>query len=243
MGPQDVPLDQYLALEIDGPEVSPETADVPAVLELASAFFQLVKANANEIGEIKLTNLQIVDKCLAIIALPDNLELARNCAEEAVRQIAGSDPPRGGGEYVTRARNAIKHMPSDHHARVLAGPWHRDVTIEQSPIPEPLDSVLAIRAVPIRVGGSRPAVRFRSEIEDEFTLATTQTVAREIGQHLYREVDIDAIVRRDADGTIIGGKLISFDSVMDEDPRAAWSEWFQSVGVDDVTAEKPVELS
>lgn len=239
MGSHDVPsdIDRYLVLEIDGPGVSPETADAPYVLELAAAFFQLVKANANESGEIRLTDLRIVDKCLAVLALPDNLEFAKMCAEDALRQIAEGEPPRGGGEYVTRARNAIKYMPSDHRAKVWVGSWRRDVVVEPNVIPEPLDAVLAIRATPIRVGGSRPAVRFRSDLEEDFTLTTSKTIACDIGKYLYKEIDIDAVVHRDSDGLIINGKLTSFEPVVTGDPRAAWIEWYRSVGSDDASPE------
>ncbi len=223
-----------MVLEIDGPGVHPETADVPAVLELAAAFFQLVAANANEAGGIKLTNIKIYDKCLAIAALPDRLDLAKTCAQYAVEQISGGEVPKGCGKHVERARAAIIHLPTDHHVKVLVGPWHGNVVAEKQRSAEPINETISIRAIPIRIGGNRPAVRFRCELEDEFTLMATQEQARDIGSCLYREIDIDASVQRDAEGTIVGGQLVSFERLSESDPRPAWREWFCSVGGDDI---------
>lgn len=228
-------LDQYVVLEIDGPGVSPKTVDAPALLEFAAAFFQLLKANADETAEpLSLTHVQVIDKCAAVIVMPDNLELARACADEAVRQVAGSDPPKGAKELVGRVHSALRQLPSEQRARVLIGSWLRHIVTELAATADPLDSILAIRATPIRVGGSRPAVRFRSHLERDFTLDTTREIARSIGAHLYREVEIEATVRRDADGSIGSGRLRSFEPVATGDPRPAWQEWFRSVAGDDL---------
>jgi len=227
-------LDQYVVLEIDGPGASPETVDAPALLEFAAAFFQLLKANADEAAEpLSLTHVQVIDKCAAVIVRPDNIALARACADEAIRQVAGSDPPRGLGQLVNRVQAALRQLPSEQRAQVLIGPWRRHVLTEPDTTAQPMDSILAIRATPIRVGGRQPAVRFRSYLEEDFTLNTTREVARLIGTHLYREVEIEATVRRAADGTIDGGRLVSFEPVETGDPRAAWREWFRSVGGDE----------
>lgn len=236
------PLDQCLVLEIDGPGVHPETADVPAVLELASAFFQLVVANADEVGGIKLTNIQIQAKCLAIAALPDRLGVAKTCAQHAIIQIAGGEAPKGCGKYVERMRAAIIRLPTNHSVKVLAGPWRGSVVAEKLRPEEPISETISIRAIPIRIGGNRPAVRFHCESEDEFTLTATQQKAREIGPYLYREIDIEALVQRDADGAIVGGQLVSFEPLSESDPRPAWREWFRSVGGDDIDFDDRSEL-
>jgi hypothetical protein len=231
-------LDQYVILEIDGPGVSPETLDAAALLEFAAAFFQLVQVNASENGGLTLTDVRIIDKCAAVLARPDRLELAKDSAEEAVRQIAGfGDIPKGGTAYVERARASVRLMPKEQRAKVLVGAWHRDVVAQTDMPPEPLDAILSVRATPIRIGGSRPAVRFRSDLEADFTLSTTQEIARRIGAYLYREVDIEGVVHRAADGTIADGRLNSFEPVSTSDPRPAWREWFRSVGGDELADE------
>lgn len=234
MRPDNRDLDRFVVLEIDGPGASPELLDAPALLEFAAAFFQLLKANADDSEEpLVLNHVAIIDKCAAVIALPDRLDVAKACAEDAVRQIAGGEPPKGGVALVERARASVRRLSSEQRAKVIVGPWRREVVAAPSSIPEPLDSILSIRATPIRVGGRRPAVRFRSDMEEDFTLDTTQDIARSIGVHLYREVEIDALIRRATDGTISAGKLNAFEPVETGDPRPLWREWFRSVGGDE----------
>jgi hypothetical protein len=229
-----------VVLEIDGPGATPSDVDAAALLEFAAAFFQLLKANAEEHEEtLSLTHVMIVDKCVAVVARPDRIDVAKRCADEAVRQISGGEPPKRGTALVDRARASVRRLPAEQRAKVFVGPWHRDVVAEPSKDPEPLDSILSIRATPIRIGGRKPAVRFRSDLEDDdFTLETTQEIARKIGAHLYHEVEIDAIVRRGSDGAIEKGKLNTFEPVETGDPRPAWREWFRSVGGDELGDEE-----
>lgn len=239
MKPENLDLSEYVVLEIDGPEAHPQTLEAPAILELAAAFFQLLMANADDDGErLSLTNVAILDKCVAIVARPDRFDVARMCVDDALRQISGSDPPKGGAVFVDRTRAAVRRLAPELHAKVIFGTWSRDVVVDGEEAAEPLDSILSIRAIPIRIGGRRPAVRFRSELEEDFTLDTTKDLARSVGAHLYREIDIEAAVRRAADGSIFSGRLTSFDLVETGDPRPAWRDWFLSVGGDESDDER-----
>lgn len=239
MKPENLDLSRYVVLEIDGPDVSPQTLEAPAFLELAAAFFQLLIANADDDGErLSLTDVRIIDKCVAVIARPDRFDVAHMCVTDALRQISGGDPPKGGAVFVERTRVAVRRLAPELHAKVLLGTLHLDIVVDADAATEPLDSILSIRATPIRIGGRRPAVRFRSDIEEDFTLDATQDVARAVGAHLYREVDIDAMVRRAADGSILSGRLTSFEPVATGDPRPAWRAWFRSVGGDESDDER-----
>jgi hypothetical protein len=231
--PPDFDPNLYVVLEIDGPGVHVASVDDPGLLELAAAFFQLLRVNASEsAGALALTDVRIFDKCAAVAAKPDRFDLAKDCIEDVVRQIAGADPPRGGIEFATRARFAVRRLPPECSVEVSVGALHRDVVALSSILQEPLDSMLSIRATPIRTGGRNAAVRFTSDMEEDFTLDTTRAIARDIGAHLYSEVDIEGTVRRALDGTIASGRLISFEPVESGDPRPAWREWFHSVGGD-----------
>jgi hypothetical protein len=223
-------LDGYVLLELNGPNVSPATVDVPSFLDLAASFFQLVKANSDEMAaDLRLTGIEIIDKCAAVRARPDAVDVAKECAELALRQIGGDAAPRGAAQHVERARAAVRALPADHCAKVLIGPWRRSIVVRPDDAIAPLDEVLAIRAEPIRAGGKRPAVRFRSFLEEDFTLEVTAEQARALGAILYSEVEIEARISRDAEGYIDGGRLLSFEPIDEGDPRPAWLEWFKRV--------------
>lgn len=229
--PPGIDLNQYLVLEIDGPGATVASFDAPALLEFAASFFQLVRLNAGDSDEpLALTDVRVFDKCAAVAVKPDRLDVAKECAHSSVRQIAGTEPPpKGGTALVARARSAVGRLPTEQRAKVLVGAWEKDVVSVLSVIHPPLDSILSIRATPIRIGGRRTLVRFASDLEDDFTLEATKRLARELGPHLYSEVAIEARIRRAPDRSIESGTLVAFWPVQGGDPRPAWLEWYRSV--------------
>lgn len=87
----------------------------------------------------------------------------------------------------------------------------------------PPRSSISLRAKLVRVGGVEPAARFEARAEDAFTLDVSEEAARALAQHLYREVDLVAVVDRSADGSIESGRLVQFEVLdADTDPRVAW---------------------
>lgn len=232
MRKNDQTLERRIVLEIDGPGVSPETVDAPVVLDLAASFFLLVRGNAAEATQaISLRGLEVIDKCMGIAVPVDAPELVWPYVEEARRQLLGQQmAPRGLGSIVERGRAALRKLPHGQTARVLLGERHSNLALDDGSDQQPLDSILSVRAVVMRVGGRSPAVRFVSQFEDEpFTLQVSRKLARELGSMLYQEVDIEARVSRDADGKIERGKLERFDPVDGGDPRPAWRDWFKAV--------------
>jgi hypothetical protein len=229
---QTAELDHDLVLSVDGPGVRRASVDVPLFLELCASFFQLVKANASEDAvSLDLTGIRLVDKHSAALAAGvSSAALARASAEQALRQIAGDDAPRGLARLADRARSAVSRLPEGHTAKVVAGPWVRPIVVSRSQDLGPFDAILAIRAVPLRVGGKKPAARFQSRLEGEFTLDTKADQARALGAHLYEEVEIVAKVARDPDGNIESGYLESFACVAPEGPATAWRAWYQAIG-------------
>ena len=199
------PLDpQHVLLELDGPGVSPQSVDAPAFLRLASAFFRLLKGNATASQrQLSLSSLEVIDKCVALSVGSDNPEGARVCAVEALRQIGGEDPPRGLQQLAEEARASVRELPEGQRAKVIIGPWSHAVPAPPPAPASPLDSLLSIRAVPLRAGGKRPAVRFMSQFEEDFTLFVTEDQARTLGSLLYNEVEIEAVISRDPAGRIV----------------------------------------
>ncbi|MEZ4295059.1 MAG: hypothetical protein R3B70_08770 [Polyangiaceae bacterium] len=232
MGRRQATRRQFL-LEVDGPNVSPETVDASRLLELAAATFALLHANARGAGlAISLRGIEVHDKCVAIASNIERTGVIRDIAKKVAAQIDGTeDAPPGLQTQVERARAARRALDGELRASLHVGTWKRELGLEhESPPTQPLDSILSIRAVPIRAGGVQPVVRFRSSLEDEFTLRVTREQARAIGGLLYQQVDLEARVARGPEGAIVDGKLEHFDRVEAGDAEAAWRDWYYSVG-------------
>ncbi|MDC0722550.1 hypothetical protein [Nannocystis bainbridge] len=229
--PSVVPPDRLL-LELDGPGLEPSTVKTATLLELAAAFFALVEANAEmQEKSLDLVGLEVFNKCVAIAAKPSDLRFAREMAELSRRQIGGSEElPRGTKERVDRARNAMRRLAPGEVARVQIATWSRPLKAIEQDVAPPLDSLLSIRARPIRIGGKQPIIRFESRLEEDFSLQTDQTTARKLGPYLYREIEIEAKVSRDLDGTIATGRLMNFEPLdEDVDPQRVWRDWYRAV--------------
>ncbi len=224
-------LDDRLMLELDGPGLEPGNVSPLKVLELAASFFSLVDGNAHAQGvTLELSGLEILNKCVAVAVRADNLVLARRLADLSRHQISGrEEPPQGFRDHISRARAAMRHLSAGETVRVQVGAWSRPISSIESDLAPPLDSWLAVRAMPIRIGGKQPVVRLESALEDEpFSLRTTHEMARTLGPYLYRAIDIEARISRDFDGLVATGELVSFDPVdEDADPVEAWRGWYR----------------
>lgn len=225
-------LDDRLLLELDGPGIEPGNVSPLKVLELAASFFALVEGNARaQDTALQLTGLEILNKCVAVAVRTNNLTLAKRLADLSRHQISGrEEPPQGFREHVSRARAAIRHLGAGETVRVQVGAWSRPLSNVETDAVPPLDSWLSIRTRLIRIGGRQPVVRLESLLEDEpFSLRISQEMARTLGPHMYRELDIEAQISRDADGLIAQGELMSFEPVdEDADPIDAWRAWYQA---------------
>ena len=235
-----------LRVEIDGDGVNPDTVDARSTLELASAYFDLLVRVARLRGaEVELKGLQVVSKCIALATVPTSLPEAREAAAEAQDYVAGREEPHGVVVAVRRVRDAVRALPLGHVAKVIIGPWQRQLPRDGDvPRVPPYASVM-VRARPVRVGGTNPRVRFKSESEEtEFSLEVTEEQARELGSLLYREVDIAATVWRDENDAIRGGRLEDVFAVADahDDLRTVMRRWLKENApqwddIDDIEAE------
>src|SRR6266496_3330827 len=81
-----------LAIEFDGPSVSPENLDARAALELVTAYLDLLTAIATDAGqEIRFTGLHVKDKCAAITTETSAPKLTRRAASAAAKIIQAPD--------------------------------------------------------------------------------------------------------------------------------------------------------
>jgi len=225
-----------LKVEVDGPDAAPETVDARLMLELASAYIDLVTGIANELDvPLVLRGLRIEDKCVAVtVPHVEPADLFQRLANVALEVL--KDP--NDDSYPTlrrRLATALGKLPEGYSSKVLYGDWAAELEV-----PQRLDrlpaSRITLRVIPKRVGGARPRVWLTAASEEmPFTLDVDVAVARELGQQLYKPIDAELVVNRAVDGRIAGGKLVSFATLDDVDVDLAlrvWRDWFTQVASD-----------
>ncbi|MFN0248751.1 MAG: hypothetical protein ACKV2T_17815 [Kofleriaceae bacterium] len=223
-----------IVLRVDGGGWHPSTADPGAILTLAAAYVEGLRAvaKASEL-QFTLKGVTIRDECVAIGIGVDRVAPAIEAAKELSTALLTRASLQGTSMVVERIRAALQSLPPNVSATIKVGKrWQRKLEPDAGPaLSEPVGELTTLRARPIRAGGVTPAVRFSAEGEREFTLPCTEELSRELGAHLYREVEIEASIIRTADGHIEDGQLIGFAVVnTDEEPAEAWERWFKING-------------
>jgi hypothetical protein len=229
------PGTKEIVLRVDGGGWHPSTADPGAVLTLAAAYVEGLRAVAKT-SELKFTlrGVAIRDECVAIGIGVDRVSAVIDAAKELSSALVSRTHAQGTSMVIDRIRSALQALPNEVSATVKVGKrWQRKLEPDGGNTePEPIGELVTIRARPIRAGGVAPAVRFAADDEpQDFTLPCTEELSREIGAHLYRDVEIEASIIRSADGHIEGGQLHSFVAVdTGQDPAEAWQRWFKING-------------
>jgi hypothetical protein len=235
-------------VELDGEGVSPDTVDALAMLRVAESYLSLV-AKLGQLREmpVTMTGLQIVDKCAAVQTAPTDMQRAVHFCQQATRVVTGQEPaPRGADKAAEAVREALRALPKNIRARVIAGRYAEAIVapLHQEEIRERAWEQVEIRATLVRAGGRKPVAQFLS-LDDEvlFTLdLANEEKARELGRHLYKEVDVEALIVRGLEGGIERGELLDLHVLSDSEPAEAWREWFRVnasewTEVDDVLGE------
>jgi hypothetical protein len=220
--------DDQLVVKIDG--TSPSTVDAQAALRLATSYLDLVRSLADEEGApLQFTGIEILNRSVGFAFHASAPDVAREAATRAARYVSGEEqPPRGAASATRSVKDALRHLTGQQSARVILGPWSRDLALGTVASDLPAQSSLSVRAKLIRAGGTKPAARFESPSEERpFTLYLSIDLARKIGQFLYRELDIVAKVHRDGEGIIEYGELLEFIPVADDDATTGWREWYR----------------
>lgn len=86
----------------------------------------------------------------------------------------------------------------------------------------------------LHIGGSRSRAQatFRSGSEaTEFTLDVSLVQAQRLARHLFDEVDITALIWRDAEERICGGSLEEFFPMDEGNASDAWRDWISENGI------------
>jgi hypothetical protein len=230
------PKDDELLVEIDGPGVDPSTVDPVGILSIAASYFALLQELADDQGiELKLTGIEVRDKCAAVVCHTADRGAARELTGRITAYVSGmSESPKGYRGDIETLRKAIQRLPAHQRARVVAGSgWEIPLSAHEAGDEAPPYETIHRRARPIRVGGKAPAVRFESGSEEHpFTLETSRENAQAIAGYLYQDLDIIARIHQRPDNRI-SGELIAFEPLDDGDATAAWRSWYrQNAGAD-----------
>jgi hypothetical protein len=240
-----IPLDA-LQVELDGPGAHPETVDALAFLRITESYFRLLKRAAElKAANIVLTGLSIHDKCIAAVTVPNNPQLAAFYANIAADLIDGKSSPERGLETLTQeAQVALRALPHTQKVRVKAGRLYRNLAAAEEPVAQLPWEQISTRARVLRIGGfSLPRASFAARAQGAFTLDVDESDLPKLGAHVWKDIELEAIVSYDAAGHIAGGRLVGFTPVAyGIDETAAWRSWFQKAApdwldVDDIRAE------
>lgn len=231
---------------LEGPGVSPATAEPLDALDAARDYFRLLRAVANEHGlEVPLVGLEVREGSLAVATrtpTPSNAQRAIGLAALYVSgQLEAGHGLKGKAQAV---RERVIGLPLGRSYRVDCDGVRVPLLAESVEEPLPPQEMVELRARLMVLGGVKDSTaRFESFSEDRtFPLRISELQARALGPHIYEELDIEALIQRDCEGFIVSGRLEGFVPMEKGDGVAAWREWFKAVGgdwdeIEDVEAE------
>lgn len=225
--------------KLDGREVTPQTVDLRALLDLAGAYFRLVAGVAKHQGApgVDLVGIEVAGGSCLLNSVADEADVLnlRSAAGMSASYLGGTaDIPRAVGPLVRAMAEAQRAFSADESADFFVGEqsfpvMSRDVPLLGEDVGALVSSSESLRCEVKRVGGEHgPNVRLTSRSEARaFTLSVNKAQAVELGKWLYRDVDVEMTVRRTLAGNIVGGTLNDFQKLEhDADPLAAMNEWF-----------------
>lgn len=236
-----------MSVEIRGQDLDPAHFDVLSGLAYVNAYLELIVGLA-EVNDERITfrGLRIEAGSVAFKVDVDQPAVARGLAREAADLIEGRRlAPRGLRTRVRNVNHALAKLPAGCSAHVRVGQYAVALTPPADDADAPRIEAIQLRVMVYRVGGKPPRVSVASDVEGGFTLSLREPLAERIANHLYREVDLVAMVRRAEDGRIVDGEALDFAAVEDSSPgdeADAWRRWFAVAGanwdeVDDIELE------
>lgn len=206
----------------DGDPLTPRSADPIQVLPFAAAYLESLQAMAADDDEqLSVKGIEIRKGSVEFAFGVENLTRMQHLARQVARMMPLADAP----PPIRRLRATVARLPEGVNAEVRIGAW-KDAVISSDLIEQqPLRELTTFRGELLRVGGVRPAVRFRSD-ERDFSLEASKEQLRQLGKHLYHQVEVEAEVERDELGNIIGGRVLEVEIVTEGNALNAWQQWF-----------------
>jgi hypothetical protein len=204
----------------DGDPLTPRSADPTQVLPFAAAYLESLQAMAADDDEqLAVKGIELRKGSVEFAFGVDNLTRIQHLARQVARAMPLADAP----PPIRRLRATVARFPEGINAEVRIGAWKDAVTSSDLIERQPLRELATFRGELLRVGGVRPAVRFRSD-ERNFSLEASKEQLRQLGKHLYHQVEAE--VERDELGNIVGGRVLEFAIVTEGNALNAWQQWF-----------------
>lgn len=224
-----------LGIKISGNGVTPKTVDSLLLLRLAETCLRLTirLADASSIG-LTFSGVSVKGGSAAIALTPSDPASAKLVATRALRLISNDEPaPYDMKGAIDDVRSSLRALPRTQKASFVVGEWSGALTAPTLEVTEdaPWERT-ELRVRPIRIGGTAaagPSARLVSESEAQaFNVSVSQDDARALGSALYREIDVELELCRDAHGNIEQGRVTSVTRLSEEEPLAAWRAWFET---------------
>jgi hypothetical protein len=247
---RDVVEENEVAVELDGPGVSPTTVPSVDFLAFSTAFFellqQLLKSEMDSAPAVEFMGIRVLDKCAALAIRTTDTAFTKKLADYALRLVTGEEePPDNCVSFVDEVR--LRRRATPHVTRVLVGKdWSRGVATVQAPSELRVWAENTVmRVIPVRIGGKEQStVVLEAEGESKtFTLNVSRLHVRDLARHLYEPVEAELRISRDLTGRIRSGSLLNFRPIETTDALEAWRDWYKENlshldAVEDLEAER-----
>ncbi len=214
-----------IMLEVDGEGLHPTTVPSLEFMRLATAYLELMAAVASKLKlKIVWTGAVSVDKCAAIRWTPSNYRAAAKVARESVALVSGTREREGVTTHVRGVREAVRALPKDASAQVRAGrskPMGFVVRAEATAEAGSLE-ITTLRVIVEGVGNAKaPQLTLRSFDEEKlFHVTASVEDAKRAGRAMFDEIEADLEIARDDTGSIVGGRLLSFEPLISAENEA-----------------------
>lgn len=231
---------------LEGPGVSPATAEPLDSLEAARDYFRLLRAVAEEQGlEVPLVGLEVSEGSLAVGTRTPSLGPARQAISVAALYVSGAvEPSRRVRPRVEVVRKRVVRLPAGRAYGVVCAGARTPLSAVHLEKPLPPKEIVELRARLMVLGGVKDLLaRFVTFSEGRtLPLRINEAQVRALGPHIREELDIEALIQRDAEGFIVSGRLEGFVPLEKGDGVSAWRAWFEEAGgdwneIEDVEAE------
>lgn len=230
------PEAREVALEVDAPGVHPPNVHAVYLLEAAAAYFAMLETiAAADKKDLRLSGVEIRDKCAELVSFASDAGLALLCSSRAAQLLSSADgveKVRGTQAFIERIRDAARRLGPGYRLWTRAGDTKFGIEVKDDPARGPVSEWTTIRVFLVRAGGAEPCARFTSEHCGPFTLdIQDEETARLMALHLYRPLEIEALVSRSPSGRIEGGEVKGFRPVpaaTEEQELGEWRAWFKN---------------
>jgi hypothetical protein len=220
-----------VAIELAGPGVTPETVDTAALLSVANAYVDLAIAVAAATGKtLSFTGVRVVNKCAALASPPSDKAVAIDAIKASNAIVYGKQAAPHGAEMRAKAlRKAVEDLPNGYAARVILGrlSWPLRLTAPDER-PERPWSLSSVRVRVIELQATPPRVRLACAWLDDFSLTASRDIIRQLGAHMYEEIDIDVRWTFGDDDKVEKGDVLAVHPISNEESLSAWQRWYDA---------------